>query len=189
MGDELKIVRDWLLKLPDLDLEDIVADGGVTSGMVVQQEAALMASKLSAILARAQGPGPGEAVAWRRIDEHDGSPEPVFGICLTAYAPAPFETWFLDGAWRLYSQAEEKRSAGVMKWFPTHFVRKSDLFAIRGPGPGVAAAWPETMSPDVKGALELAFLKAKPLASHLAAPKLYQALRAAMIAATPPREG
>lgn len=65
MGDDLKIVRDWLLKLPDLDLEDIVADGGVTSGMVVQQEAALMASKLSAILARAQGPGPGEAVAWR----------------------------------------------------------------------------------------------------------------------------
>ena len=63
MGDDLKIVRDWLLKLPDLDLEDIVADGGVTSGMVVQQEAALMASKLSAILARAQGPGPGEAVA------------------------------------------------------------------------------------------------------------------------------
>lgn len=65
MSDELKIVRDWLLKLPDLDLEDIVADGGVTSGMVVQQEAALMASKLSAILARAQGSGPGEAVAWR----------------------------------------------------------------------------------------------------------------------------
>lgn len=52
----------------------------------------------------------------------------------------------------------------------------------QGAGPAETVAWPEIMTPDMKGALELAFLKARHLASHLAAPKLYQALRAAVIA-------
>lgn len=40
------LVREWLMKIQTLDLDEIVADGGVTAGMVVQQEARLMAAKL-----------------------------------------------------------------------------------------------------------------------------------------------
>lgn len=45
-ASEIAVVREWLSKIADLDLEETVAEGGVTAGMVVQQEARLMASKL-----------------------------------------------------------------------------------------------------------------------------------------------
>lgn len=68
-----------------------------------------------------------EREGWKTIDTHDGSGEPVFAICASAYTPTPFEAWFFDGAWRKYDQPEEKRSSGVAKWFPTHWMPKSAL--------------------------------------------------------------
>jgi hypothetical protein len=47
---DIESVRAWLRGLPMLDLEDIVADGGITAGMVVQQEAVEMASRLARAL-------------------------------------------------------------------------------------------------------------------------------------------
>lgn len=44
---EAGVVAEWLAKIAEIDLEEIVADGGVTAGMVVQQEARFMARKLA----------------------------------------------------------------------------------------------------------------------------------------------
>jgi tryptophanase len=46
---DLATVRQWLDQIATIDINDIVADGGVTAGMVVQQEARFMASKLTQI--------------------------------------------------------------------------------------------------------------------------------------------
>jgi hypothetical protein len=65
------------------------------------------------------------ANSWMQIETHDGSDESVFAICMTAYTPTPFEAWFFDDAWRLYSRDTFKASPGVTKWFPTHWMPKS----------------------------------------------------------------
>lgn len=46
-GPELANAARWLLDISELDLADIVADGGITAGMVVQQEARNLADKLA----------------------------------------------------------------------------------------------------------------------------------------------
>lgn len=85
--------------------------------------------------------------------------------------------------------------------FPNMFGRIFDAIRSEGPhpeqnaenahcsNPGESGEWvmvPREMTPDIKGALELAFLKCKGLASHLAAPKLYaEVLRVS----PPPLEG
>jgi hypothetical protein len=69
-GDELEglreadiaSVRDWLRGLAEVDMDDIVADGGITAGMVVQQTAREMAGRLDRALSnlralRAKGGG------------------------------------------------------------------------------------------------------------------------------------
>jgi len=49
-GVELRLVIDWLEQLARADdLDDIAADGGVTVGMVYQQEAAMQARRLRAL--------------------------------------------------------------------------------------------------------------------------------------------
>jgi hypothetical protein len=53
----VETVAVWLESLPTLDMEDVVADGGVTSGMVVQQEATVMARKLRTLLNAFKGVG------------------------------------------------------------------------------------------------------------------------------------
>jgi hypothetical protein len=80
---------------------------------------------------------------WRPIETHDGSAAPVFAICMTAYTPTPFEAWFFDGSWRRYSQPEEKASAGVTKWHPTHWMPKSSIpaAALSGGRAGPPPHW------------------------------------------------
>jgi hypothetical protein len=48
---DVETVRDWLRDIASLDLEDVVADGGITAGMVVQQQAREMARRLDRALA------------------------------------------------------------------------------------------------------------------------------------------
>jgi hypothetical protein len=54
MREAAKTVSDWLAQLPILDMEDVVADGGVTAAMVVQQQAIGMMNKLDLTLAQPQ---------------------------------------------------------------------------------------------------------------------------------------
>ena len=56
MTQDIETVRNWLHDIAKLDLEDIVADSGVTSGMVVQQEALGMAARLDDALAASRRP-------------------------------------------------------------------------------------------------------------------------------------
>lgn len=57
LSEELVIVRDWLRELSGLDLEDVVADSGITAGMVVQHEARGMAARLDRALDAAREEG------------------------------------------------------------------------------------------------------------------------------------
>ena len=62
-GGDLQTVLEWLEALPALDMDDIVADGGVTCAMVVQQEARGMAGRLKRAMIAASPPPPkGEAL-------------------------------------------------------------------------------------------------------------------------------
>lgn len=45
MRKALQSTERWLNQIAEIDINDIVADGGVTAGMVVQQEARLFASR------------------------------------------------------------------------------------------------------------------------------------------------
>lgn len=58
----LRIVRDWLTDISTLDFDAVVADGGVTAAMVVQQEARGMAQRVAKALEPAPS-APVEAVA------------------------------------------------------------------------------------------------------------------------------
>lgn len=62
-GDLLTVIR-WLRSLPTLDMEDTVADGGITAGMVVQHESKLMAGYIERYL---NAPAP---TGWRSIERN-----------------------------------------------------------------------------------------------------------------------
>lgn len=47
-GPDIANVARWLTEISTIDLAEIVADGGITAGMVIQQEAKNLADKLTA---------------------------------------------------------------------------------------------------------------------------------------------
>ena len=66
MGDEREEIARLLA-----DFNDYVRGEKINRVHIIRA-AAVMSSRIKAILARAQGPGPGEAVAWRVKDFADG---------------------------------------------------------------------------------------------------------------------
>ena len=52
---ELTRIYDWLVKIENCDFNDVVADGGITVGMVVQQEAREQARRALDVIAKATG--------------------------------------------------------------------------------------------------------------------------------------
>jgi Ser/Thr protein kinase RdoA (MazF antagonist) len=47
MRERVERVRDWLFSIAEIDMDEIVADGGITAAMVVQQEAREQARRLA----------------------------------------------------------------------------------------------------------------------------------------------
>ena len=53
--EALRRVHDWLASVVDADFDEVVADGGITAGMVIGREARDQQSRVRAAIAKATG--------------------------------------------------------------------------------------------------------------------------------------
>lgn len=64
---------------------------------------------------------------WQTMDSGPTDATPIWGICMEAQSPKPLITWCIDGKWLTFSRGEKFVSAGLHRWWPTHWTAIAPL--------------------------------------------------------------